>query len=79
MTTIRAILIDETEKAIEVVQHEDNRDEVRCWLPRSECKSISKLPMSKAEQAVFAQTFERPVVVQIADWLVVRHNLQPEA
>lgn len=79
VTTIRAILTDETDLAIQIRQDRDNRSPIACWIPRSQCSNISKLPMSKAEQDEFAKTFERPVVVKMQNWLAEKHNLSPEA
>lgn len=75
---VRALLVDETEKALQLSQESPNRSPVKAWVPRSQCRHISKLPMSKAEQDVFAQTFERPVVVELADWLVAVEGFYPE-
>ena len=48
---VRGIIMNRTEKAIELLQPaEDNRAEIRGWIPLSQCDHISTLPDARGNK-----------------------------
>lgn len=63
-------ILQETEQALKISQSAKNRDDIVVWIPRSQCRHISKRP--DGGEGI-------PAVIECEDWLIEKKGIKQNA